>query len=228
MASMATQLTAQGLEFERVEAVVGRELTAEQRKDQYSDFWFRIFHGRSATPNELGCTLSHRKAWQIMLNRKQDWAIFFEDDASIDPRFANSLSEFKDATVGYDAVQFHSFRLPDINTSVLSGRLFSVMKFSGPNASAIAYGLRTSGVQKLLRHRRVMMNADKWVWARALWGLKLCAIYPFPVLPHSTHSALSTIGNSNWGSRTSSLVWRVAFLPILRAVRTAALKLRRV
>jgi glycosyl transferase, family 25 len=228
MASMAAQLGAQGLAFERVEAVAGRELSAEQRKAHYSDFWFRLLHGRTATPNELGCTLSHHKAWKLMQDRGQEWAVFFEDDAALAPDFAARLKEFEAATRNFDGVQFHSFRVPDINVSAHDSYAFRVLRFSGPNASAIAYALRTSGVQTLLKHDRVMMNADKWVWARALWGLKMCAIYPFPVTPHEAHSAVSTIGNAQLGSRANSGLWRVAVLPFLRVVRYAMLKLRRV
>ena len=81
MASMAQQLAAQGLAYERVEAVVGRELDAEQKRDSFSPFWYGLLQGRAVTNAELGCSLSHRKVWQMMIDRAQNWVVIFEDDA---------------------------------------------------------------------------------------------------------------------------------------------------
>ncbi len=228
MASMAQQLAAQGLAFERVEAVVGRELTLEQWRALYSPVWFFLLHGRRATPNELGCTLSHRKAWQIMLERGQEWAVFFEDDAELSRDFGTQLDRYNMATKDFELVQFHSFRIPDVKIEGGQHEQFEVKKFSGTNASAVAYILRLSGARKLLKNSRAKMNADKWVWARALFGLKSCAIYPFPVRPHGELSALSTIGNSQWGSRSNYFLWRVLALPPLRLARVILLKMRNV
>jgi GR25 family glycosyltransferase involved in LPS biosynthesis len=38
------------------------------------------------TPGEIGCFLSHRKAWQHVLDAGHDYALIVEDDAAIDPR----------------------------------------------------------------------------------------------------------------------------------------------
>ena len=228
MASMAQQLAAQGLAFERVGAVVGRELTLEQWRALYSPVWFFLLHGRRATPNELGCTLSHRKAWQIMLERGQEWAVFFEDDADLSPDFGKQLDRYNAATKDFELVQFHSFRIPDVKIAGGQYGQFEVRKFGGTHASAVGYILRIKGAQKLLNDPRVKMNADKWVWARALLGLKSCAIYPFPVWPHQHLSAMSTIGNAQWASRSNYFLWRLLVLPVLRLVRIVLLKMRNV
>jgi glycosyl transferase, family 25 len=225
MHSMAEQLSAQGLEFERVEAVVGRELTSEKRSSVYSDFWFRIFHGRSATNNELGCTLSHRKIWQIMLDRGEDAAVIFEDDALIRADFGSQLSAYNKATGQFDMVQFFAFRQPSRVDNV-ENENFKVGQFGGSHASAVAYLLRNSGAVKMLRQKRVLINADKWVWASALFGLRCCCIMPFPVGLHEDLSAVSTIATQHEIDRRNPIWYRVLFLPLLKICRKAMLVLR--
>jgi GR25 family glycosyltransferase involved in LPS biosynthesis len=222
MASMAAQLSAQGLVFERVEAVVGTDITAVQRRAVYSGFWFRVFHGRNATSNELGCTLSHRKAWQLMLDRGQDWAVFFEDDVLFAETFSSELFSIELATRDYDMVQFHSFETPEYFVEQCEAISFKIGLYRGSHASAAAYILRSAGAQKMLKGGRVWINADKWVWATALYGLTCCAIYPFLISPREELSMTSSIGLG----RKNSFIYRWTLLPILRVVRLAIIKLR--
>jgi glycosyl transferase, family 25 len=225
MHSMTSQLEAQGLRFERVEAVVGRELTAEMRKAVYSDFWFRIFHGRSATNNELGCTLSHRKIWQIMLDRGEEAAVIFEDDALIGADFGSHLSAYNNATGQFDMVQFFAFRQPS-RVDDVENENFKVGRFGGSHASAVAYMLRKSGADKMLRQKRALINADKWVWASALFGLRCCCIVPFPVGLHEDLSAVSTITAQQVVDRRNPIWYRFLLLPLLKICRKAVLVLR--
>lgn len=65
-----------GLEVTRVNAVVGRELpteTLERLKDS-------IQSGTPLGPSEIGCFLSHRRAWEQVLASGAEWAFVAEDD----------------------------------------------------------------------------------------------------------------------------------------------------
>ncbi len=226
MASMGQQLAAQGLDFERVEAVVGRELTAEQRRTSYSKFWYSLLMGRQPSAAELGCNLSHRMIWKMMLDRGQDWAIIFEDDALLSPEFSNALPLFEKSTEACDVVQFYSLKQPDILKANVPNTPYRLMSYSGANPTATAYGLRASGAKKLLKYRRIIFTNDKWVLGRAFLGVKCGAIFPFPVGMHQTHSALSTIGEGSSAKRQGHIAWRICVLPVLRVVRAVCLKLR--
>ncbi|MCG5235046.1 glycosyltransferase family 25 protein [Xanthobacter oligotrophicus] len=72
LAFMRSQLDALGLEFERVEAVDGRQ------ED--------VGPGRHLiTPLEIACALSHRKAWKRFLASDERLCLVLEDDALIAP-----------------------------------------------------------------------------------------------------------------------------------------------
>lgn len=225
-ASISRQLATQRLQFERVEAVVGKDLSARKKSQSYSPFWYGLFMGRRPSDGELGCNLSHRMVWQMMLERRQDWVIIFEDDAELDTDFAKHLALFESASQDFEVVQFFSLRKPDIFKASMADSKFKLMTYSGPNPTATAYGLRLSGAQKLLKFNRIIFTNDKWVWARALLGLKCAAIYPFPVGMHETLSRQSTIGGTATSKRRGHLLWRLAVLPVLRIVRSAMLKFR--
>ena len=223
LASIAAALSAQGLAFERVDGVVGRELSDERKRLSYSPFWYGLLMGRQPSDAELGCNLSHRLVWKMMLDCGQDWAIIFEDDAKPAAEFSKNLEMFEAATRNYDLVHFFSLKQPDVDKIDLPGTPFRLMTYSGANPTATAYGLRASGARKLLKCSRIIFTNDKWVWARALLGLKCVAVFPFPVGMHAALSGQSTIGA---GKRQGHIFWRISVLPILRVVRSVILKFR--
>lgn len=47
------------------------------------------------TPGEIGCTLSHLKVYQNILDNNLDWACVLEDDVILDKRFKTFISDFK-------------------------------------------------------------------------------------------------------------------------------------
>jgi glycosyl transferase, family 25 len=224
MASMAQQLSAQGLAFERVEAVVGRELTAEQKRASFSPFWYGLLQGRQITDAELGCSLSHRKIWQMMIDRGQDWAVIFEDDAELLPQFAVQLSTIENETHDFDMVHLYAFREPDILHHGTIDSAFKVMRYSGPHGSTAAYAMRLSGAKKLMSIGKVWTAPDKWTWLSAVTGLRCCGISPYPVKLEEQLSVVSTI--SNVADRKNNRLWLIAVLPVLRLVRFSIAKLR--
>jgi glycosyl transferase, family 25 len=226
MASIAQQLNAQGLAFERVEAVVGRELTAEQKRASFSRFWYGLLQGRKPSDGELGCNLSHRSVWKLMLERGQGWAIIFEDDAVPLSQFASHIEVVESSTRAYDVVQFFSLKQPDLFKFKLPNKPFHLMTYSGANPTATAYLLRASGAKKLLKFKRIIFANDKWVLARTILGVKCGAIFPFMVRMHEHHSALSTISGASADKRQGHIFWRISVLQILRVMRAVVLKLR--
>jgi len=66
----------QGLEFKRIPAVDGRDIDIDMQE--------RLLKRSSGMlplgPGEMGCFLSHRRAWKEMVSRGDDWAFIAEDD----------------------------------------------------------------------------------------------------------------------------------------------------
>lgn len=67
------------LEFERIPAVWGADLTQEQIDLAY-DAKSRNSHYKELNTGEVGCYLSHIKAWELIVERDLDFALVLEDD----------------------------------------------------------------------------------------------------------------------------------------------------
>jgi glycosyl transferase, family 25 len=217
--SVSQQIAALGLVCERVEAVDGRLLSVEQRKAVYADWWFCLFHGRRASGGEIGCALSHRKIYKMMIERGQGWAIILEDDVFLDVAFAAGLAAFESETRDFDVVQFYAFCKPRLLHHASSDGQRRVMTFAGPHGSTAAYGLRLSGARKLLAQPKIKVAADKWSWLAAMTGLACCGIDPFPVRLDDALSGVSTISAGPASQRTKNPLWLFTVLPLLRLVR---------
>lgn len=70
------QATRLGLEVSRVAAVAGRELPG----DTLDRLKASIHSGTPLGPSEIGCFLSHRRAWEQVLASGAEWAFVAEDD----------------------------------------------------------------------------------------------------------------------------------------------------
>lgn len=83
------------LDFTFIDAVYGRELPNE-----YLDYLRKkssgilVDRGFPATPGEIGCTLSHLKTYQEVIDRGLEWACILEDDAILDKRFKVFIKNF--------------------------------------------------------------------------------------------------------------------------------------
>lgn len=78
LAHFAEQASQAGVEFERLSAVDGRIMSADELSGATD---------KSAiyplAPSDIGCLLSHRRAWARILESDAAWGVIFEDDACL-------------------------------------------------------------------------------------------------------------------------------------------------
>ncbi|RJE72298.1 glycosyl transferase family 25 [Pseudoalteromonas sp. MSK9-3] len=77
------RLNSQNIRFERLSGVYGKSLTQEELARHYSHTLNLKKYHRALSQGEIGCYLSHRKAWQAIVDRQLDYAIIIEDDFKI-------------------------------------------------------------------------------------------------------------------------------------------------
>ena len=80
------------LASEILPAMDGTAMTVEQRAAVYDRSLHQPMYPFSLNPGEIGCFLSHRKAWQQISQRKLDAGLVLEDDVSIDDEQLQSES----------------------------------------------------------------------------------------------------------------------------------------
>lgn len=81
---MQSQFDRLGLQFERVVAVDGRDLSSSELKIHAN----ARLDGMIWTPSEIACFLSHRKCWQIIADGDAPYGAVFEDDIHVDAEVA--------------------------------------------------------------------------------------------------------------------------------------------
>ena len=92
--AISHQLNCLNVSFSRVAAVDGKRLSQNEiKKLSYAidDRDIRVRYTRDLTPGEIGCFLSHRKCWQMLLESSHEWALILEDDIVVSPLAASYM-----------------------------------------------------------------------------------------------------------------------------------------
>jgi glycosyl transferase family 25 len=77
---MRAQLVAMGLPFERISGVLGSAMNDAELARDYDDGKAKWRRARSLTPAEIGCAMSHIKAYREIVARGIEAALVMEDD----------------------------------------------------------------------------------------------------------------------------------------------------
>jgi GR25 family glycosyltransferase involved in LPS biosynthesis len=86
MSNMISQQSKIGMDITRVSAIVAKDLTTEQIKQQTTTFC-RYF----CTRTMIAIFLSHKASWQKMLDNGDEYAIVMEDDCELDENFGKEV-----------------------------------------------------------------------------------------------------------------------------------------
>ena len=82
LSTIDQQLRNIGVEYERVEAVYGKDLSLEEKRSSLNEFAWWCLMGYPARDGEVGCALSHLKIYKKMIDEDISWACVLEDDAN--------------------------------------------------------------------------------------------------------------------------------------------------
>lgn len=104
-----------GIDIQIVPAVAGKTLT-EEDLSHYDRKARRKAYPFDLTPNEIACTLSHRKALRTFLDSEADFGVILEDDALLQPQFAEGLAWLTQKLRGWQIAKLYT----------AEGKLYSV------------------------------------------------------------------------------------------------------
>ncbi len=97
-----------GLNVARISAVDGRTLSPSEL-EAYANPAPRF---GQLGPGEIGCFLSHRKAWEAIRQSGDEWAAVFEDDVYLSPDATRLLSDVSWIPPGADIVKLETTLIP--------------------------------------------------------------------------------------------------------------------
>ena len=193
MSSIRANLEALGLPFERLPAVVGKDVPEWEKLVDLPAYAWR---NRLDTPRagEVGCYLSHLKAMETFLRTDAPWCVILEDDVKVLPACAEVLRCLAEKD-DWDLVKLFNFHsgMP-VTKRALAGGHRLVAHLTRTTSSA-AYVVNRRAAETLVKSMRPISEQVDHALDRP-WetGLRTRGIRPMPVVLAPVAHTTSTIG----------------------------------
>ena len=204
LASVRGNLAALGLTFERVPAVLGKEIPNwEDLIDLPAYAWRNRLD--IPRPGEVGCYLSHLKAMETFLRTDAPWCVILEDDVEVLPSCSEVLRALGDQE-DWDLVKLFNFHsgLPVKKRALARGH-WLVAHLTRTTSSA-AYVVNRRAAETLLKSMLPISEQVDHALDRP-WetGLRTRGIRPMPVVLAPVAHTTSTIGYQDKGKTRRTL-----------------------
>ena len=144
------QILAQGLSCERISAIRGSNLSEEEITKNYDTKANKKHYMKTMSVGEIGCYMSHRAAWQRIIDEELDYAIILEDDAEVLSNFTSGI-ECLNKLIEWDFVKLQGGRGGRKAIEKLAiTPLLSIVHYDSTPVSCLAQAVSKNGAQKLL------------------------------------------------------------------------------
>jgi glycosyl transferase, family 25 len=214
MNRISSRLNELEMPFERVPAVYGASLSAAERGAFYSHALNEKSYRRPLSNAEIGCYMSHLKAWQTIVDRELPCALVIEDDLVVDSELKEFVHKLSASTADWDMVKFYCRKSnPKITAQVPIGRHHHLCRFQKVPIGNLAQLITLEAAKKLLATRKNFgrpVDDDIQHW----WESDLNVLGVFPSVVHVIKNAQSDIDKQ--GARKSKSqrlsLWRTITL----------------
>lgn len=176
-----------------INAVNGSTLCPEIKNSFCSDALHIPTYPFKLKSSEIGCFISHRIAWQMILDRDLDGALILEDDVELaQPEFGQSLSVAFDALNDLDHVRF---RLMQRTNRLIRCKQYPSLTY--PHVTSLgtqAQVVSSRGATKLLAaSAHFDRPVDTFLQMHWISGIKSCEVSPSYVYDRTNELGGSTI-----------------------------------
>lgn len=178
MAKIDALLKSMNLSYERIEAVVGSELTQTEIDHTYDAASNRKKHNRSLTIGEIGCYASHRKAWQQARASEYQHLLILEDDITIDSSLTELLREMTKVT-DYGLVKLFDNRDNITYDQQPLGQAWQIVNYKKVPNGGQGYFISRAAIDKLLALQRFYRPVDIDFQLYGQFGFSVCGIKPY-------------------------------------------------
>lgn len=185
LANSVKQFNKHALHCTRIEAVDGANLSQSEIDKYYCATLNKKNYHYPLSRGQIGCYLSHRKAWQAIVDQKLDYALIFEDDFTLTSDIHTAIKSIDDLDIKWQLIKLSAykgrersiiFKKPLNNTHSL---VVHKKLMSGCCATAISY----DGAKQLLgateKFGRPVDCDLQHIWQTGVSGYSLM---PFPVI----------------------------------------------
>lgn len=176
------------LKFEFINAI-DYKLTPKEVIDSFrTPLSQRSLWLKELTPGEIACFLSHRKAWQTLVDSEEEWALILEDDANVlkENKALITFTSWIPSGVelilcaNSEGLAYCSVDRPILHTTyeqkdISLGKIFDQ---SHATSGAAAYFLHKRAAKRLLEQsNNFYIPADDFLFSRHSPARKACSAY---------------------------------------------------
>jgi len=193
--SVETSFAAAGIGFELFDAVDGRALDPQERR-QYSR-WRSLYEiGRDLTLGDVGCSLSHLRVYERMVAEQIPEVVVVEDDVQPTPDLVTVLAARAGLPADWQVVTLHSLFAsadpqPRPGPPIADG--YRVCTYRRIPFGTQCYLINLDGARRALEvGYPVRMPPDELLYRRRPAGLRVYGVEPSPVVHADLGSELRT------------------------------------
>lgn len=110
LTNSTVQFKKQGLDFTRIDAVDGAALKQAEIDAHYCPALNLKNYHYPLSKGQIGCYLSHRKAWQAIVDQKLDYAIIFEDDFNLDTSIHAAIQNINNLNLDWKLIKLSAYQ----------------------------------------------------------------------------------------------------------------------
>lgn len=203
------------LQLEFIDAIDGRKMPEDEVLEQF-DYSLCIRHnGRELNRGEIGCVLSHRKAYESLLKSESHYALVLEDDVSV-MRDLNGLKQYDLRGI---------LATPEPTVLFLSGDYWFLRNRESvvtcfDALGAYAYIINRSAAELMLNIEKPYYVADDWTLFREM-GLSLKAIKPYMIDANLNMDVLSSdVQQLQWGINRKQM----SLFELMKSLKNSAVR----
>lgn len=193
--SMTQQCELLGLSPQRVSAVRGSLLSAEEKNDVYQLSVNLSKYDKVLNDGEIGCYMSHIRCWESIVEQELDFALVLEDDAILTDDIVGYIEKLSHTSSDWDYIKLsHGSKVKSAVDYMELGAGLILRKELKLPSTTTGQLISCSGAKKLLSHaypiaRPIDMDIQYWFEK----SLRCFVVTPFPVLNGDFGSEINKI-----------------------------------
>lgn len=172
---MTTQLSELGLQFERIPAIDGKELSCH---DYEAAVDLNNLGPNSISYTQAGCFLSHRKVWECIAKGSDNYAVIMEDDILISKSAPNLLDDdgwipTHSGIIKLDAINCFRHKQRYISYKISGVKFLFYSLGKGYSTGLSAYVIhREMAIYLTNRFRKISQEIDREIFSPSLFSGK--------------------------------------------------------
>ncbi|MBA6390354.1 glycosyltransferase family 25 protein [Colwellia sp. BRX10-3] len=211
MLSMDEQLSRNEINYERIPAVKGNNLTKTEINIEYSAILNRKYFRADLSLGEIGCYISHKNVWRKMVAENIEFAVILEDDMIIEKNFIELLS-LTDTLKKYDLIKLADNRNHKPKQISSLDQRFELINFTKIPNCATGYTLNLAGAKKLLSRDKFYRPVDIDMQFCQELDLSVFGLRPYPISENKSFASDITLLNGGFhGTKSTSFIRNIKY-----------------